>query len=147
MAKTTPSKPPPSRSLSPQAARQRRLQAARLFQQGLSEVEIARRLGSPGRPPAAGMPAGLRAAAGLADRGRWGRVPRLTDSDWRQVERALLASASAQGSDTDLWTLQQAVDDRRGWRNEPGDGSECVGLPAGRLPGADHSLLDRSQPG
>ena len=56
------------------------------------------------------MPAGLRAAAGLADRGRWGRVPRLTDSDWRQVERALLAGALAQGPDTDLWTLPQAVD-------------------------------------
>ena len=45
MAKRTPSTPPASRSLSPKAARQRRLQAARLFAQGHSQAEIARRLG------------------------------------------------------------------------------------------------------
>ena len=34
-----------SRSLRPTAARQRRLRAAGLFQQGLSQAEVARRLG------------------------------------------------------------------------------------------------------
>ena len=45
MAKRTPSTPSASGSLSPMAARQRRLQAARLFAQGLSQAEVARRLG------------------------------------------------------------------------------------------------------
>jgi hypothetical protein len=63
MAKPTPSKPPPSATLSPKAARQRRLGAARLFAQGLSQAEVARQLGSPARPPVAGMPAGAKVAA------------------------------------------------------------------------------------
>src|SRR6266511_2167461 len=61
---------------------------------------------SPGRPPAAGMPAGLRAAGP----GRWGRPSRLTDRDWRRVERALLAGAEAHGFDTDLWTLPRVAE-------------------------------------
>jgi hypothetical protein len=45
MAKRTPTtKLPASSARGPKKARQRRLQAARLFQQGLSQAEVARRL-------------------------------------------------------------------------------------------------------
>jgi transposase len=111
MAKSTPSKPPASHSLSPKAARQRRLQAARLFQQGLSQAEIARRLGV-SRQTASRWHARWRTGgrAGLAGPGRWGRPSRLSDRDWQRVEHALLAGAVAQGFDTDLWTLPRVAE-------------------------------------
>jgi Homeodomain-like domain len=106
MAKPTPPTPPASGSLSPKAARQRRLQAARLFARGLSQAEIARRLGV-SRQTASRWHARWRQGgrAGLAGPGRWGRPSRLSDRDWQRVEHALLAGAVAQGFDTDLMLL------------------------------------------
>jgi transposase len=111
MAKRTPSPPPASGSLSPTAARQRRRQAARLFQQGLSQAEVARRLGV-SRQSASRWQARWRQGgrAGLAGPGRWGRPSRLSDRDWRRVERALLRGAQAHGFDTDLWTLPRVAE-------------------------------------
>jgi transposase len=111
MAKRTPSNPPASGSLSPKAARQRRLQAARLFAQGLPQAEIARRLGV-SRQTASRWHARWRRGgrAGLAGPGRWGRPSRLSDADWRRVEHALLAGAQAHGFDTDLWTLPRVAE-------------------------------------
>ena len=111
MAKRTPSTPSASPPLSPKAARQRRLQAARLFAQGLSQAEIARRLGvspqSASRWHARWRHGGR---AGLAGPGRWGRPSRLSDRDWQRVEQALLAGAQAHGFDTDLWTLPRIAE-------------------------------------
>jgi transposase len=111
MAKRTPSPPPTSHPLSPTAARQRRLQAARLFQQGHPQAEVARRLGV-SRQTASRWHARWRQGgrAGLAGPGRWGRPSRLSDQDWRRVERALLAGAVAQGFDSDLWTLPRVAE-------------------------------------
>jgi transposase len=111
MAKPTASKPPPSGTLSPKAARQRRLQAAGLFQQGLSQAEVARRLGV-SRQTASRWQARWRQGgrAGLAGPGRWGRPSRLSDRDWRRVERALLQGPLVQGFDTDLWTLPRVAE-------------------------------------
>lgn len=111
MAKSTASKLPTSNARSPQAARQRRLQAARLFQQDLSQAEIARRLGV-SRQTASRWHAHWRqnGREGLAGPGRWGRPSRLSDRDWRRVERALLAGAVAQGFDSDLWTLPRVAE-------------------------------------
>lgn len=110
MAKRTPSKSSASSPLSPKAARQRRLQAARLFQQGVSQAEIARRLGV-SRQTASRWHTRWRQGgrAGLAGPGRWGRPSRLSDADWRRVEHALLAGAIAQGFDTDLWSLPRVA--------------------------------------
>jgi len=111
MAKRTPSTPSASPPLSPKAARQRRLQAARLFQQGVSQAEVARGLGvsrqSASRWHARWLKGGRQ---GLAGPGRWGRPSRLTDRDWRRVERALLQGAQAHGFDTDLWTLPRVAE-------------------------------------
>jgi transposase len=111
MAKRAPSKLPTSGTLGPKAARQRRLQAARLFAQGLSQAEVARRLGV-SRQTASRWHAHWRqnGREGLAGPGRWGRPSRLSDRDWRRVERALLAGAVAQGFDSDLWTLPRVAE-------------------------------------
>jgi transposase len=102
---------PASSARGPQAARRRRLQAGRLFAQGLPQAEVARRL-AVSRQTASRWHARWRhgGRAGLAGPGRWGRPPRLTDRDWRRVERALLAGAVAQGFDTDLWTLPRIAE-------------------------------------
>jgi transposase len=99
MAKGVQSTPPASRSLSPTAARRRRLQATRLFAQGLSQAEVARRL-EVSRQTASRWHARWRTGgrAGLAGPGRWGRPSRLSQADWQRVERALLAGAEAHGS-------------------------------------------------
>jgi DNA-binding NarL/FixJ family response regulator len=55
MSKSTASKLPASSARSPKAARQRRLQAARLFEQGLSHAEVARRLGVSRQTASCGM--------------------------------------------------------------------------------------------
>jgi transposase len=111
MATHTPSKLPASGALSPKAARRRRLQAARLFQQGLSQAEVARRLGV-SRQTASRWHARWRQGgrAGLAGPGRWGRPSRLSQADWRRVEHVLLAGAQAHGFDTDLWTLPRIAE-------------------------------------
>jgi transposase len=111
MAKRTPSELPVSGTVGPKAARQRRLQAARLFAQGLSQAEVARRLGV-SRQTASRWHARWRQGgrAGLAGPGRWGRPSRLSEADWRRVERTLLAGAVAQGFDTDLWTLPRIAE-------------------------------------
>jgi transposase len=111
MARRTPPTPPASRSLSPKAARQRRLPAARLFQQGLPQAEIARRLGVSRQTASRWHARWLQGGrAGLAGPGRWGRPSRLSDHDWRRIEQALLAGAEAHGFDTDLWTLPRVAE-------------------------------------
>ena len=101
----------PASARGAKAARQRRLRAGRLFEQGLSQAEVARRLHtSPqnvSRWHAKWRQGGRGALAGPT---RLGRPPRLSDSDWRRVERALLAGAQANGFDTDLWTLPRVAE-------------------------------------
>src|SRR4029450_2674739 len=111
MAKSTASKLPTSNARSPQAARQRRLQAARLSQKARSQAEIARRLGV-SRQTASRWHARWRQGGreGLAGPGRWGRPSRLSDRDWQRGEDALRAGAQAHGFDTDLWTLPRVAE-------------------------------------
>ena len=87
-----------------------RLRAARLFEQGTSQAEVAHRLGTSRqnahrwhRRWQQGGRAALRAA------GRAGRKPRLNCPHRRQVERALGQGALAHGFDSDLWTLQRVA--------------------------------------
>src|SRR5213075_20239 len=92
-AGTRRSTPPPSNARGAKAARQRR----RL---GTSPQNVS-------RWHAKWRQGGRVALAGPT---RLGRPPRLSDSDWRRVERALLAGAQANGFDTDLWTLPRIAE-------------------------------------
>ena len=87
-----------------------RRKAAELFEQGLSNAEIARRL-SVSRPTVSKW------------HGRWerdglagleistpGSSSRLTQDQWQQVVDALLEGPAAHGFDTQLWTLARIAD-------------------------------------
>jgi transposase len=87
-----------------------RLRAARLFEQGTSQAEVAHRLGTSRqnahrwhRRWQQGGRAALRAA------GRAGRKPRLDRRALRRVERALGQGALTHGFDSDLWTLARVA--------------------------------------
>ena len=85
-----------------------RLRAARMFEHGTSQAEVAHRLGTSRqnahrwhRRWQQGGRAALRAA------GRAGRRPKLDAGARRRVERALRQGALAYGFDSDLWTLRR----------------------------------------
>jgi len=87
-----------------------RNEAAELFEQDLSNAEIARRL-KVSRPSISkwhgrwekDSTAGLRI-------GTPGSDPRLTQDQWQQVIDALLKGPAAHGYDTELWTLARIAD-------------------------------------
>ncbi len=84
---------------------QRRLQAGPLFEQGLPNAEVARRLGV-SRQTASGWCARWRAQGenGLRSQ-KPGPVPRLTDEQRRELAEALVAGPQAAGLAAWLWTL------------------------------------------
>jgi len=93
------------------ALERRRLKAARLFEQGMMQAEVARRLDVSSmtasrwwRTWKAEGREGLRAA------GRAGRKPRLTVPELIQIEEALRRGPLAHGYSTDLWTLPRIRD-------------------------------------
>jgi len=83
-----------------------RLRAARLFEQGTSQAEVAHRL-STSRQNAHRWHRRWRQGgrAALRATGRAGRKPRLDSRQRRQVERALGQGALAHGFDSDLMLL------------------------------------------
>jgi len=90
------------------ALERRRRQAARFLVQGLSQAEVARRLGVHrqsvsrwDRQFKAEGPAGLKRAP------RAGRKPRLTADDLRRIRQGLKRGAQALGYDTPLWTARR----------------------------------------
>jgi transposase len=110
MATTTAHHPSASQHRDFKRMERLRLGAARMFEQGTSQAEVAHRLGTSrqnthrwhhqwrhsGR-------AALRAA------GRAGRKPKLDARARRKLERALLQGALAHGFDSDLWTCKRVV--------------------------------------
>ena len=93
------------------AMQERRRQAARLFGQGVSQAEVARRLEvsrqSVSRWYADWSEGG---AAALKGAGRAGRLPKLTTAQLRSVDRALRKGPLAHGYDTELWTLARVAE-------------------------------------
>jgi transposase len=83
----------------------RRIKAAKLFDQGLSQAEVARQVGvhrqSVNRWYSAWQNHGTEA---LKRAGRAGRKPRLTSENFRQLERALKQGPAAHDFATELWT-------------------------------------------
>lgn len=95
---------------SPQELERRRFRGLALLRQGLSPVEVARRVGvdrrSVRRWNAAVRQQGRRA---LAARPASGRPPRLSAADRERLERDLLGGARAAGFATDLWTCPRVA--------------------------------------
>lgn len=93
------------------ALERRRLRAARLLERGLSEAEVARRVGVHRQSVnrwAQQLATGGR--AGLAQAGRAGRKPRLSEADLDRIERGLERGPEALGYDTSLWTAWRVAD-------------------------------------
>src|SRR5215207_658210 len=88
----------------------RRKRAARMFARGATQADVARELAvsrqSVSRWYADWRAGGTRA---LKAAGRAGRVPRLTNAQLRQVDRALRRGPRAHGFGTDLWTLDRVA--------------------------------------
>jgi len=102
----------------------RRMKAAALFAQGLSQSEVARRTGVSrqatknwfDRWKRGGQPA-LQAA------GRAGRKPRLTPKQRQRIEKALLQGPHAHGLEAELWSLPRiawVIERLTGIRYHPG---------------------------
>jgi len=86
----------------------RRRRAARFLAQGLSQAEVARRLGvhrqSVSRWDRQFKAQGL---SGLKRASRAGRKPRLTADDLRRIKQGLKRGPQALGYDTPLWTARR----------------------------------------
>src|SRR5262245_1680318 len=102
----------------------RRLQAARLFARGESQVAVAKALGVTRVSAHQWFHAWqAQGRTGLKAAGRAGRKPRLSAAQLAEVERAIRAGPEAHGFQTDLWTLPRvaAVIERlTGVRHHPG---------------------------
>jgi transposase len=89
----------------------RRMQAARLLEEGLSEAEVARQVGVHrqsvnrwAKRLFSGGPLALKRAT------RTGRPPQLSAEDLRRIERSLMRGPEALGYETSLWTAWRVVD-------------------------------------
>lgn len=93
------------------ALEERRLRAFELLKQGLSEAEVARRVGvhrqSVNRWAKQIESSGRK---GLKKAGRAGRKSRLGEADLRRIERELKRGPEALGYETSLWTLRRVAE-------------------------------------
>jgi len=99
---------------------QRPIEGARLLREGLSQSEVARRLGvhrqSVSRWAQELKRSGMR---GLRKAGRTGRPPKLTPAQLRDLERALKRGPEALGYASGLWTagrVRELIEYRTGVR-------------------------------
>jgi transposase len=91
------------------ALEQRRLKAAKLLREGIAQAEVARRVGT-SRQSVSRWAARLdRAGATALKRKRLGRPAQLSDVQRKDLTRALIAGAMAQGFATELWTLPRVA--------------------------------------
>jgi transposase len=92
------------------ALEERRLDAARLLKQGLSEAEVARQVGVHRQSVnrwAKQLADGGRSA--LKHPGRAGRKPKLTAADRRKIIAGLKRGPEALGFTTNLWTAERVA--------------------------------------
>ena len=102
----------------------RRWRAARMFARGATQADVAREL-EVSRRSVRRWSADWRAGGSKALKaaGRAGRMPRLTGTQLRQVDRALRKGPRAHGFATDLWTLDrvaQVIETETGVHYHPG---------------------------
>ena len=93
------------------ALERRRLEASRLLRKGLSQSEVARRVGVH-RQSVSRWAQQLEehGRAGLKKAGRAGRKPRLDEGQMRKLERALKRGPEALGYATGLWTTGRVAE-------------------------------------
>ena len=93
-----------------EALERRRMQAAELLQQGLSQSEVARQVGAH-RQSVSEWAATVREKGkkGLRKAGRAGRRPRLRPEDRKRIERGLKRGPEALGYETSLWTANRVA--------------------------------------
>ena len=103
-----------------EALEERRMEAARLLRQGVSQSEVARRLGVHRQSVIRwGRQLAQSGRAGLKQAGRAGRKPRLSGAQLKQIERALKRGPEALGYASGLWTasrVRELIEDRCGVR-------------------------------
>src|SRR6202790_5026166 len=92
------------------ALERRRMRAASLLAKGLSQSEVARRVGAH-RQSVSKWAAELEAKgrAGLKKAGRAGRKPRLSAEQISQLEQGLKRGPQALGYETSLWTADRGA--------------------------------------
>jgi len=100
------------------------MQAARLLAGGLSQSEVARRVGAH-RQSVSKWAAELqtKGRAGLKKAGRAGRKPRLSAAQVKQIEHGLKRGPQALGYETSLWTAHRVahlIEQECGVRYHPG---------------------------
>lgn len=79
-----------------------------MFQKGIHQAEVARRLGvTPAAVHAWYHVWNVQGRRGLRSKGHPGFSSRLTDEDRKRMRRAILKGARKFGYDTDLWTLER----------------------------------------
>ena len=84
-----------------------RLMAAELYEQGLSNAEVARRLGVSKPTASKWYQRWEKEGKDNLKIGTPGRKSRVSEEQWQMVLQALLEGPSAHGYDTELWTLSR----------------------------------------
>jgi transposase len=107
MAATTAHHPPTSKPRDFKGMERLRLRAARRFEQGTSQAEVAHRLGTSRQNTHRWDHTGQHGGRAALRCTGPGRKPKLTARGRRKIERALLQGALAHGFDTDLWTCKR----------------------------------------
>jgi len=106
------------------ALERRRLKAARLFEEGLRQGEVARRLGTSREAVRRWFDTWkAQGTAGLKAAGRAGRLPKVSKKQLEEVRSALRRGARQAGFATELWTLRRVaavIERMTGVRYHPG---------------------------
>ena len=121
------------------------MEAGRLLKRGLSEAEVARRVGvhrqSVNRWAWQLAESGR---AGLKQAGRAGRKPRLSPADLKKIEGGLKRGPEALGYDTRLWTARRVahlIGEACGVTYHPGHVLADIAAVGVELPAADGTCL------
>lgn len=94
-----------------EALEQRRFRAYTLLKRGVSEAEVARKVGVHRQSVNRwATQIGERGRVGLKKAGRAGRKPRLSEVELRRIEQRLKRGPEALGYETGLWTLERVAD-------------------------------------
>jgi len=136
------------------ALERRRMRAASLLAKGLSQSEVARRVGAH-RQSVSKWAAELetKGRAGLKKAGRAGRKPRLSAKQISQIEQGLKRGPQVLGYETSLWTANRVahlIEQESGVSYHPGHvwkilrqlGWSCQ-RPAGRALERDEKAIER----